>query len=115
MKLKLPLLIRNPETRLLTVNFDPALIKLLREVKYFLLLSLPVPETALEIYQQVEMFRVWVGSLDIIVNSNNDVLNILLPVEKPLVLPYLIKFDAMVEKGLTTMNWKTNGTFIDSY
>lgn len=115
MKLKLPLLVRNPETRLLTVNFDPALVKLLREVKYFLLLGLPVPETALEIYQQVEMFRCWVGNLDIIVNNNNDVLNILLPVEKPLVMPYLVKFDAMIEKGLTSMNWKSNGIkeFID--
>jgi dynein heavy chain len=108
-KLKLPLLIRNQETRLLTVNFDPALVRLLREVKYFLLLGLNVPETALDIYQQVETFRAWTGNLDLIVNMNNDVLNILLPVERPLALPYLNKFDAMIEKGLSTMNWKSNG------
>ncbi|KAJ1396081.1 dynein heavy chain, N-terminal region 1-domain-containing protein, partial [Ochromonadaceae sp. CCMP2298] len=70
-KLKLPLLTRNPETRLLT---------------YFLLLGLNVPDTALEIYQQVETFRAWTGNLDLIVNMNNDVLNILLPVERPLAL-----------------------------
>jgi len=46
-KLKLPLLLRNAETRALVVNFDPALVKLLREVKYFLLLGLTVPDTAL--------------------------------------------------------------------
>ena len=108
-KLKLPLLVRNPETRLLTVNFDAALVRLLREVKYFLLLGLPVPDTALDIYQQVEVFRRWTGNLDLIVNMNNDVLNLLLPVEKPLVLPYLNKFDAVVERGLTIMNWRSSG------
>jgi len=84
-------------------------VRLLREVKYFLLLGLNVPDTALEIYQQVETFRAWTGNLDLIVNMNNDVLNILLPVERPLALPYLNKFDAMIEKGLSTMNWKSNG------
>lgn len=108
-KLKLPLLVRNSETRLLTVNFDSALVRLLREVKYFLLLGLNVPDTALEIYQQVETFRRWTGNMDLIVNMNNDVLNILLPVERPLVLPYLTKFDNAIEKGLTQMNWKSNG------
>ena len=108
-KLKLPLVVRNPDSRQLNVNFDPALVKLLREVKYFLLLGLTVPDSALEIYQQVETFRRWTGNLDLIVNMNNDVLNILLPVEKPLVLPYLTKFDNAIEKGLTSMNWKSNG------
>lgn len=108
-KLKLPLVTRNPETKFLSVNFDPALVRLLREVKYFLLLGLNVPETALDIYQQVETFRAWTGNLDLIVNMNNDVLNILLPVERPLALPYLNKFDATIEKGLATMNWKSNG------
>eukprot|EP01042_Synura_sphagnicola_P001438 gene1438-1642_t len=108
-KLKLPLLTRNAESRLLTVNFDPALVRLLREVKYFLLLGLNVPEAALEIYQQVEVFRRWTGNLDLIVNMNNDVLNLLLPVEKPLVHPYLTKFDAVIERGLTNMNWKSSG------
>jgi dynein heavy chain len=107
-KLKLPLLVRNAETRHITVNFDPALVKLLREVKYFLLLGLSVPKTALDIYSQVEVFRRWTGNLDLIVNMNNDVLRVLLPVERPLVLPYLTKFDNVVEKGLTAMNWKSN-------
>ena len=98
-KLKLPLLVRSTETRHITVNFDPALVKLFREVKYFLLLGLSVPNTALDIYQQVEVFRRWTGNLDLIVNMNNDVLRVLLPVERPLVFPYLTKFDNVVEKG----------------
>ena len=33
----------------------------------------------------------------------------LLPVEKPLMQPYLDKFDVAAEEGLTTLNWETNG------
>jgi dynein heavy chain, axonemal len=108
-KLKLPLLMRNADTRLLSVNFDAALVRLLREVKYFLLLGLNIPDTALEIYQQVETFRRWTGNMDLIVNMNNDVLRILLPVERPLVQPYLTKFDTVMERGLSVMNWKSTG------
>jgi dynein heavy chain len=34
------------ENGLLKVNFDPALVRVLREVKYFQLLDLTVPESA---------------------------------------------------------------------
>eukprot|EP00903_Cladosiphon_okamuranus_P006208 g6103.t2 len=108
-KLKLPLLIRDLEKSLLNVNFDPALVKLLREVKYFLLLGLTVPDSALDIYKQVETFRRWTGNLDLIVNMNNDVLLQLLPVEKPLVRPYLDKFDRVINAGLSQMNWNSTG------
>ena len=108
-KLKLPLVQRNPDTRLITTNFDPALVRLLREVKYFLLLGLSVPDSALEIYKSVETFRAWTGNLDLIVNMNNSVLNQLLPVEKPLVAPYLTKFDAVVESGISNLNWRSGG------
>lgn len=47
-KLKNPLLVREAD-RLLRVNFDPLIVRLLREVKYFLLLGLRVPESALEV------------------------------------------------------------------
>ena len=77
-------------------------------MKYFLLLGLSVPDTALEIYQQVETFRQWTGNMDLIVNMNNDVLNILLPVERPLVMPYLNKFDLAVEK----VCWLLVGAFV---
>ena len=107
--LKLPLLIRDLDNSLLNVNFDPALVKLLREVKYFLLLGLTVPDSALEIYKRVEVFRRWTGNLDLVVNMNNDVMLQLLPVEKPLVRPYLDKFDRAINAGLGQMNWNSDG------
>ncbi|CAN0336619.1 unnamed protein product, partial [Ectocarpus sp. 8 AP-2014] len=40
---------------------------------------------------------------------NNDVLLQLLPVEKPLVRPYLDKFDRVINAGLSQMNWNSVG------
>ena len=108
-KLKLPLLVRHPETRHLTTNFDPALTKLLREVKYFLLLGLDVPKSARDIYNQVEVFRQWRCNLDLVVDANNEVLKILLPVEKPLLQSYLDKFDKTIEEGINKLNWTSSG------
>ena len=70
-KLSLPLLTRDEETHYISVNFDPALVRLLRETKYFLLAELQVPESALAIYAQVETFRVWTQKLDMVVMKHN--------------------------------------------
>ena len=108
-KLRLPLLQRDPTTRELKMNFDPSLVRLLREVKYFLLLGLSVPDSALQIFKSSDTFRSWTGNLDLIVNMNNSVLRQLLPVEKPLVESYLAKFDHVVERGITVLNWRSDG------
>lgn len=115
-KLELPLLRRSEESRQLVTNFDPALVRLLREVKYFLLLGLSVPDSALKIFQSTDTFRAWTGNLDLVVNMNNSVLNSLLPVEKPLVDPYLAKFDVAIQPGLESLNWQSEGVtqFIQS-
>ena len=112
-KLGQPLLTRDEESWNIAVNFDPALIRLLRETKYFLLAELQVPESALAIYAQVETFRVWTQKLDMVVAKHNGSLAKLLPVEKPLLQPYLDKFDVAAEAGLTTLNWETNGDAIE--
>jgi dynein heavy chain, axonemal len=124
-KLKNPLLARESLTpdqilrnipSLLKVNFDPLLVKLLREVKYFLLLGLEVPDSAMEIYQKVEVFRRHAGNLDLIVNMYNDIQTTLLPVERPLVKVQLDRVDKALQQGIGEgkskgkgLNWKSNG------
>jgi len=39
------------------VNFDPILVRLLREVKYLKLLDIDVPERASHLYAKVDMYR----------------------------------------------------------
>ena len=57
---------------LLYVNFDPLLVRLLREVKYFLLLGFEAPQAALEIYEHAETFRKHMGNLDLVVLTQRD-------------------------------------------
>ncbi|GMH57655.1 hypothetical protein TL16_g02438 [Triparma laevis f. inornata] len=105
---------------LLHVNFDPLLTRLLREVKYFLLLGLQVPESALEIYQRGEVFRRHMGNLDLIVNVYNKIQYSLLPVERPLLRSQLDKINKSLAQGIDSgskkgksLNWKSNG--IDNF
>lgn len=60
------------------------LVRLLREVKYLLILDINVPERAQTLYEKVNVYRSQTGNLEIIVNMYNDILATLLPVEKPL-------------------------------
>jgi len=53
-KLKESLLMRTPEGRL-KLNFDPALVRLLKEVKYKLQLGIVVPPSAQEIYSKASI------------------------------------------------------------
>lgn len=65
-RLKLPLLCPGAKSTadmpVVDVNFDPDLVRLLKEVKYFLLLGVNVPEHALKIYQRANTFRTQVRS-----------------------------------------------------
>ena len=98
-KLKLPLLRHSDrDPNLLVVNFDPKLVELLREVKYFLLLGLNVPSPALTIFKRAEVFRRQTGNLELIVNMYNATHTNLLPVERPLLKSQLIKIEAALSQ-----------------
>eukprot|EP00752_Nemacystus_decipiens_P011484 g10196.t1 len=98
-KLKNPLLVREAD-RLLRTNFDPLIVRLLREVKYFLLLGLRVPESALEVFERGELFRRHMGNLDLIVHMHNSVETTLLPVERPLLQQHLDRIDLLLSQGI---------------
>ncbi|CAD7939071.1 unnamed protein product [Amoebophrya sp. A25] len=106
-KLKMRLLRRMEKTGLLKVNFDPALVRLLREVRYFLLFGIEVPETALQIFSRADVYRTWCGQLDIVVSKYNAVLTELLPVEEPLLEDKIVRMDSALSPGLTDLRWKS--------
>ena len=72
-KLNLPLLQfhedATPELPLLAVNFDPALVALLRETKYFLQGGITVPDAAALVFQRGETYRTQIGALDLTVRA----------------------------------------------
>ena len=117
-KLKQPLLVQYTDggfdgkgkgLPLLRVNFDPALVKLLREVRYFRLMHLDVPPAAMNIYGQMEQFRQQTGNLELIVNIYNRILLTLLDIEKPMLEKRLQAIDKELQKGLKFLTWKSNG------
>ena len=93
---------------MLETNFDPSLVRMLREVKYFLLLGLEVPPSALQIYMKAETYRRWTGSLDVIVGMHNTVLAEMLPVEVPLLMTHLSKMNSVMVRGVGELNWKAS-------
>jgi len=96
------------QSQYIRVNFDPALVCLLREVKYFVILKISVPESASQVYQKAETFRQQTGNLDLIVNIYNKMLETLLPVERPLLQSKLEAIDKILQRGLTQLNWKSH-------
>lgn len=101
------------ELPLLEVNFDPALVRLLRETKYFLVLKIEVPESAAAIFQHADTFRQQIGALDLIVGLHNKVQLTILPVEKPLVQQKLEDIEHCLKRGLQELNWRSDS--IDAY
>ena len=97
----------------LNVNFDPDLVRLLRETKYFILLKCDVPESASAIYQSSDMFRQQISSLELICSIHNKINQTILPVEKPLVQQKLDAVELSLKRGLQDLSWKSDG--IDSY
>nr|KAJ3421855.1 hypothetical protein HK105_002054 [Polyrhizophydium stewartii] len=106
-----PVLIR--EANLLKVNFDPKVVALLREVKYFGALSVQPPPAAVDIYAKAETFRKYIFSLENIANMYNGIRTGVLDVERPLIEDKIQQIDAQIEQGVTSLNWKSES--IDTY
>ncbi|KAJ3051836.1 hypothetical protein HK097_007152 [Rhizophlyctis rosea] len=106
-----PLLVR--EKGLLRVNFDPKVVALLREVRYFEALQVKPPEAAANIYAKAEVFRKDIFSLDHIAGTYNGIRTGVLDVEKPLIEDRIRAIDDQIHIALTTLNWKSEG--IESY
>lgn len=83
------------------VNFDPTLVRLLREVKYLTLIDIEVPDRAKTLYAKVNVYRTQTGNLELTVNMFNDILATLLPVEKPLLADRIKMMMDALNPGLT--------------
>ncbi|KAK2515840.1 hypothetical protein Q9233_014353 [Columba guinea] len=74
-----PLIRRDPETKLVTVNFDPQLVLVLREVSYLSGSRLgAIPPPAAEICFSKESYRQLAANLELMVNRYNKVLKTVL-------------------------------------
>ncbi|PHJ22031.1 dynein heavy chain family protein, partial [Cystoisospora suis] len=102
------LLLRRTDAGLLKVNFDPALTRLMREVKYLELQKLPVPEGAREVYAKFTTYRKQTDTMEMVVTMYNQILTELLPHERPLLAERIEKINAILEPGLTSLRWQAS-------
>ncbi|NXI41699.1 DYH17 protein, partial [Galbula dea] len=96
--LEQPLILRDTNTSLLTVNFNKEqLTTILQEVKYLKFLQQDIPGPAEGLFAQKETFQKFVGNLDLIVGWYNEVKQRLLPVEVPLMAEELEAVDKRLD------------------
>jgi dynein heavy chain len=112
--LEKPLLVRDPNTLMIGVNFDPQLVALLREVKYLQQHNddkHPIPESAVAIFAKDETYRKYLQNLDVTVHLYNTVRETLLDVEYPLVEGQLKDLDEQLERAIAELNWTSEGAW----
>ncbi|XP_041078235.1 dynein heavy chain 9, axonemal-like [Polyodon spathula] len=107
-----PLISRDPDSKLITVNFNPQLVSVLREVKYVKSGQTEmIPHTAEEIYSNKESYRQYVANLDLTINWYNKVVKSVLEVEFPLIEGQLQDIDTQLKEAEETLNWKNEGVW----
>ncbi|XP_006898632.1 PREDICTED: LOW QUALITY PROTEIN: dynein heavy chain 9, axonemal [Elephantulus edwardii] len=105
-----PLLKRDPETKQITVNFNPQLTSVLKEMSYLEPRQMKhIPETAAAMFSSREFYRQLVANLELMANWYNKVVRTLLEVEFPLVEGELHGIDCRLRAAEETLNWKTEG------
>lgn len=106
-------LLKRDEAGLLFVNFDPQLVRILREVNYISKINsiLPeseqfeIPDEASLLFQQVEQYRNQTTNLEIVKNLYNKTVSNLVEVERPLVQKQLEAIDRVLHLGLSQLTW----------
>nr|XP_058139450.1 dynein axonemal heavy chain 9 isoform X3 [Dasypus novemcinctus] len=103
-----PLLKRDPETKQITVNFNPQLISVLKEMSYLEPRKMKhIPETAVAMFSSREFYRKLVANLELMASWYNKIMKTLLEVEFPLVEDELHNIDLCLRAAEETLNWKT--------
>ncbi|XP_067164604.1 dynein axonemal heavy chain 9 [Apteryx mantelli] len=107
-----PLIRRDPETKLIAVNFDPQLVSVLREVSYLSSSQKgSIPPMAAEIYSSKESYRQMVANLELMVNRYNKIVKTVLEVEYPLIQGQLQDIDLKLKEAEERLNWKMEGVW----
>lgn len=101
---------RNEETKLISVNFDPKLVAVLREVKYMeIRAEEDIPASAEDMYTRNDTLWKYNTNLDLTVHLYNKVRTSILEVEYPLIEGQLEEIDEQLQKAEKSLNWNSDG------
>ena len=110
-KLKTSLLIRDENTRLLSLNFDPELLTLLREVKFLENhIKDQIPEVAKEIYTNNIVYNEYIHMLQVLIERYNHPLSTIVDVERPMFQRHIDAVDEILEDGISKLTWESEET-----
>jgi len=70
-------------------------------------MDIEVPERAQLLFKKVNIYRTQTGNLEIIADMYNEILSILLPVEKPLLHDRIMKMNNALAPGINELRWNT--------
>uniref|UniRef100_A0A4W2DC87 Dynein axonemal heavy chain 11 n=1 Tax=Bos indicus x Bos taurus TaxID=30522 RepID=A0A4W2DC87_BOBOX len=102
-----PLVKFSATSGLLSVNFDPKLVAVLREVKYLLMLKKSdIPDSAFTIFKKRNTLLKYIGNLELLVHGYNKLKQTLLEVEYPLIEDELRTVDEELQAAATSLTWQ---------
>ncbi|CAB1446422.1 unnamed protein product, partial [Pleuronectes platessa] len=117
MNLNQPLLSRNDSSGLVSVNFNPKLTEVLRDVKYIQSLSkIQIPAAATTVFDKRDMLTKYVSSLQLLVQWYNQLKQTVLEVELPLIRAELESVDLQLTRAEIDLTWQDldSGSFIST-
>uniref|UniRef100_G3NCH8 Dynein, axonemal, heavy chain 9 n=1 Tax=Gasterosteus aculeatus aculeatus TaxID=481459 RepID=G3NCH8_GASAC len=111
--LSLPLISRDPDTQLISVNFNPQLVSVLREVKYLeaTQTEVAIPEPAVQIYTTRGQLWQYTANLELAAGRYNKVMNSVLGVEHPLIQGQLSDINAQLKRAEESLTWNSQGVW----
>ena len=111
--LQASLVVRNPRSGRLVVNFDREILQLIRETKCLQRIGIEVPESAKMILLQEEKFKTYYFKLSFALKEQERILGLVMPVMRPLLKAHIESLDSLIQPGISLLTWQSMN--IDGY
>ncbi|XP_034410206.1 dynein heavy chain 11, axonemal [Cyclopterus lumpus] len=102
-----PLIFRNTSSDLISLNFNPKLTEVLKDVKYIQSLSqIKIPAAAMTVFEKRDKFTKYVNSLQLLVQWYNKLKQTVLEVELPLIRVEQESIDVLLTRAESDLTWQ---------
>ncbi|KAL6109087.1 dnah11 [Pungitius sinensis] len=102
-----PLISRDTLSDLISLNFNPKLTEVLKDVKYIQTLGqIEIPAAAMKVFEMRDMFTKYVSSLQLIVQWYNKLKQTVLEVELPLIRLEQDSIDVRLTRAESDLTWQ---------
>ncbi|XP_049439851.1 dynein axonemal heavy chain 11 [Epinephelus fuscoguttatus] len=105
-----PLVSRSTSSNLISLNFNPKLTEILKDVKYIQTLNqIKIPAAAMTVFEKRDMFTKYVSSLQLLVQWYNKLKQTVLEVELPLIRAEMESIDVQLTRAESDLTWQDPG------